>query len=911
MTEENIEKIKQMVGAVLATDRPTQERIEELIQKVRKIYPITDEDAKGLVRHFETVHGVSMNIGAILPGEDFEPWLDAMLPNIDPYYWTRYRKFLSQKNLSHQVLATIDDSTQRILDHLENPQKVGKWQRRGMVVGHVQSGKTANYIGLICKAADAGYKVIVVIAGIHNNLRNQTQIRIDEGFIGFDSTKSFEKESKIVGVGRFDRTRRPVSFTNSLIDFQRTTAIAVSGIPIDQAEPVVFVIKKNANTLKNLLEWLTENNAKIDTMTVDHPMLLIDDEADNASINIKRGIDEVSKINGQIRQLLQTFSRSCYVGYTATPFANIFIDPDSDDAMFGEDLFPRDFILSLDPPSNYFGPQQVFLNYEVGESTDVNEPTRIIDDHEDIFPINHKIDFPVIELPGSLKKAIRAFVIVISIRLVRGQTSMHNSMLVNASRFVSVQRQLRNEIHESVEDVRVSLRVNGEKPNNEAMLDPEIAELYDIFEQEFAEICSCTWEEIKPHLYEGAARIRVVEVNSNSPGSLNYAEHSQNGFNVIAVGGFSLSRGLTLEGLSISYYLRRSIMYDTLMQMGRWFGYREGYEDLCRIWISEEAAGWYSHISESIEELREDLKSMERVGATPRQFGLKVRSHPTSLIVTARNKMGSSRSHVVQLGLSAKLIETYALSSKREDLDANRNAVTDLIQTLEKLDKYPQKILKNTTEKSESRMAVDVPVSTVTDFLLHFQNHKESQLTDTQPIRQYIEKHSQNRLSVWDVLFPIVKTNDKLPLIDQKLLGIEITCQRRKKGRAELKDGFLIGNNRKVATGGIDIFGLSEAEVKEAEELFRKSDSRGRNGKSVSKCPDRFYRKVRMKPLLVIHLLKIGEENQQPEYDKPVIAWSISFPRIENEQRVEYLVNTTWSHQHYLLEDEKEVEGDE
>ncbi len=909
MTDETHQKIKVMVSAALASEEkhPTKERIETLIQDLSKIYPISEGAAKRLVRYFETVHGVSMNIGTILPGENFEPWLDAMLPNIDPYYWGRYRNFLNQKNLSHQVLAAIDDSTRRILDHLENPTKGGQWQKRGMVVGHVQSGKTANYIGLMCKAADAGYKVIIVIAGIHNNLRNQTQIRIDEGFIGFDSTRALEKASKIVGVGRFDCKRRPVSFTNSLIDFQRTTASAVSGISLQHlTEPVVFVIKKNTNTLRNLLEWLTENNAKIGTNTVDHPMLLIDDEADNASINIKRGIDEVSKINGQIRQLLQTFSRSCYVGYTATPFANIFVDPDSDDAMYGEDLFPRDFILSLDPPSNYFGPQQVFSSYET------NEPARFIDDSEDILPTNHKIDFQITELPGSLKKAIRAFVIVISIRLVRGHTSTHNSMLVNASRFVSVQKQLRNEIHEFVEIIRGSLRVNGAKANSEAMLDPEIAELYKTFEQEFTETCSCTWEEIKTHLYERTARIRVVEVNSSSPGSLNYAEHSQNGLNVIAVGGFSLSRGLTLEGLSVSYYLRRSIMYDTLMQMSRWFGYREGYEDLCRIWISEEAAGWYSHISESIEELRDDLKSMERVGATPRQFGLKVRSHPTALIVTARNKMGSSKSHVVQLGLSTKLIETHALSNKQEDLDANRNAVTDLIKTLENIDKFPQKILKTgTAEEIESRMAEDVPVSTVTEFLRHFRNHKESQLTDTWPIRQYIEKHSQDRLSVWDVLFPSVNTGDKFQLRNRDLLGIEITCQRRKKGHTELTDGFLIGNNRKVATGGIDIFGLSNSEIEEAKDLFKKSDSRRRSTNPNSNCPDRFYRKVRAKPLLVIHLLKIGEKNQQSEYDEPVIAWSISFPKIENEQRVEYLVNTTWSRQHYLLEDEEEIEGDE
>ena len=164
-----------------------------------------------------------------------------------------------------------------------------------------------------------------------------------------------------VGVGRFDHTRRPVTFTNTIRDFNKATATGV-GIPLQNlTEPAVFVIKKNSSTLKNLLEWLREHSARGGGESIDEPMLLIDDEADNASINIRHGAGEVSRINGQIRDLLRMFDRSCYVGYTATPFANIFIDPDTDDQMRGEDLFPRSFIVSLDPPSNYFGATTVFI----------------------------------------------------------------------------------------------------------------------------------------------------------------------------------------------------------------------------------------------------------------------------------------------------------------------------------------------------------------------------------------------------------------------------------------------------------------------------------------------------------------------------------------------------------------------
>ena len=301
-----------------------------------------------------------MTIGAMLTDADYKPWLESTRASITPYYWDRYKKLLTSKKMSSQVIATLDNVTDRVLGLLENPNKPGKWYRRGMIVGHVQSGKTANYIGLICKAADAGYKLIVVIAGIHNNLRNQTQLRIDEGFVGRDSSglPSPKRDERFIGVGKFDQTRRPVTFTNSVRDFNKQMATGL-GIPLQNLkEPAVLVIKKNSSTLARLLEWLREHSAGRGGTTVDAPMLLIDDEADNASINIRHGAGEVSKINGQIRDLLKLFEKRCYVGYTATPFANIFIDPDSTNEMLGDDLFPRNFIVSLDPPSNYFGPER-------------------------------------------------------------------------------------------------------------------------------------------------------------------------------------------------------------------------------------------------------------------------------------------------------------------------------------------------------------------------------------------------------------------------------------------------------------------------------------------------------------------------------------------------------------------------
>ena len=582
----DLDKLRVAIKGLLGNELPTPEVIRRYVDQFRPVFPnVTSEEAQTLVHEFEAVHGVTMRDGATLKGAGFEPWLEDSRAGWAPYYWSRYRTLLADRNFSGRVLATMDSVTDRILGLLENPAKEGEWDRRGMVVGHVQSGKTANYTGLICKAADAGYKVIVIIAGIHNNLRNQTQRRIDEGLVGFDSTggvKNTPPSTAVVGVGRFDFDRRPSVFTTSLRDFNKATADSV-GIPLQNLrEPAVFVIKKNPSTLRNLIEWLTAHNAQRGSSTVREPMLLIDDEADNASINIRFRQDKVSRINGQIRQLLALFDRSCYIGYTATPFANIFIDPDNDDTMLGDDLFPRDFIISLDPPDNYFGAMRVFVD-------DAERLVHDIHDHSDLLPLTHQIDHQVTELPETLMTAVRVFVVARAIRLARGQEDQHNSMLVNVSRFVDVQRQVKQEIHELVVRIRGSVRVNGSKPPTVAALDPEIAALSSAFDRHYANSCGLPWPDVQERLHESADAVRVVEVNSQSSDSLDYAEHEVSGLNVIAVGGFSLSRGLTLEGLVVSYFLRNSMMYDTLLQMGRWFGYRPGYEDLCRVWMPEEA----------------------------------------------------------------------------------------------------------------------------------------------------------------------------------------------------------------------------------------------------------------------------------------------------------------------------------
>jgi len=896
----DIDKLKTMVGALLGSDLPTQENIRAHIGQARRACPaVTDEEVKELIRYFETVHGVTMRDGATLQEVGFEPWLENARAGLNDYYWNRYRQLLVKRNLSGQVLATLDSVTDRILGLLENPTKESKWDRRGMVMGHVQSGKTANYTGLICKAADAGYKVIIIIAGIHNNLRNQTQRRIDEGFIGTDSTRRLQgtlPAQSLVGVGRFGLQRQPNAFTTSLRDFNKATADSVQ-IPLQNLkEPVVFVIKKNSSTLARLIEWLTAHNVQRGASTVREPMLLIDDEADNASINIRRKRDEVSRINGQIRELLTLFDRRCYVGYTATPFANIFIDPDSEDEMLGHDLFPRDFIVSLDPPANYFGATRVFMD-------DAERVVRAADDYADLLPLTHRIHHQVTGLPQTLETAVRVFIVARAIRLARGHRGQHNSMLVNVSRFVNVQNQIRNEIHSLVTNIRQSVRINGANLPEQALRDQEISALFQAFQDHYAESCGMPWSDVQQYLHDSVSAVDVVEVNSQSPGSLDYVNHETNGLNVIAVGGLSLSRGLTLEGLVVSYFLRNSMMYDTLLQMGRWFGYRDGYDDLCRVWMPEEAQGWYTHITDSIEELREDLANMQRLNATPREFGLRVRSHPDTLVVTARNKMGASRHLRILIGLANRFVETAILRRDHRSLDMNRQAAVSLAGNL-RHHGYPP---ENGNRLNGGYLVRNAPVSVVDEFLIGFRNHEGSVKTQIEPVRDYIKERRTDELATWDILFAGVNESTSKSCIDFSL-GFKVICQRRAAGPRSDDTTLMVTSKQRVSSRGIERAGLSEESVRSAEEDYDREHS---TGDGRANYPDRIYRSVRTKPLLVVHLLAIGDRDDDLSEVRPVVAWSISFPgtRLE-EKKVEYVVNPTWYREHYGDEDEDAGDDD-
>lgn len=896
---------------IASQDKPTEESIRHSINAMR-ISPIfasvSDEEAEQLARELEERVGISMGIGAVVGAADFKPWLsDARADGlIEPYYWNRYRRLLEQKRLPKDVVTSTDQVTDRILDRMGNPSDHASWDRKGMVVGHVQSGKTANYTGLVCKAADAGYRLIVVIAGIHNNLRNQTQARIDEGFVGRDTGRLEKKDTrnkpKLIGVGMFDHRKSPVSLTTTLKDFNKATATTNTSEIASYAVPVVLVIKKNYRTLTNLIDWLREHSTGRYSEMVDQPMLLVDDEADNASINIQYGRDEVSRINGQIRDLLGMFRRSCYVGYTATPFANIFIDPDSDDEVYKQDLFPRDFIIGLDAPTNYFGARRVFIDGIPDEGTQRPQFLRYITDNGDLLPVKHNIDHEITTIPDSMLDALRTFIVARAIRNLRGQKGQHASMLVNASRFTGIQNVLRNRLHQHLKAIEDAVRVDGAKPD--CGQNQEIAELKRCWSEEYQEAWP-EWEDVRAALLPVVASASVVAVNASSPESLDYDAGGEHGLTVIAVGGFSLSRGLTLEGLTVSYFLRNSLMYDTLMQMGRWFGYRRNYEDLCRVWMLREASSWYAHIAEATEELQLELKKMERANATPKEFGLAVRSHPSALMVTARNKMGSGKKHLM-VGLSNNFVETTRLSAAPTTLQHNRLARDRLLSALSQRGFVPE----TARPASGGLLLPNVPYAVIDDFLRDFENHPDSVLSATDPVRKYIGARQDDELARWDILIASLRA----PAGSEPVTRGDWTINpiSRSVGADEVARNVLTisGSSARVASRGMEKAGLSEDRLRLAEADYR--EEKNLPADASINYPDRVYRARRERPLFILFNVAIKPEGVH-ESDlaklpkEAVVGWGISFPPSKRpDQKVEYILNTTKLRELFGEEDQDE-----
>lgn len=871
-----------------------------------------------------------------------DAWLVAARKR-DWRYWQRLQSYL-ERSLPIDVVDALDRSTDGILGQLEDPSKVGSWDRRGLVVGHVQSGKTSSYSALICKAADAGYKIIVVLAGMHNNLRSQTQMRLEEAFLGYETSPNRDPGNPL---GVFFEDRDPSIHPHCATtredkgDFNTAAARRFSISP--EERPWLFVVKKNKTVLTRLLKWMQSNHvangvdAQGNKIVNRLPLLVIDDEADNASIDTGEQdfIDGVADpdhepkaINSLIRKILKAFSKSAYVGYTATPFANVFIHRRGKTAEEGDDLYPRSFIRNLAAPSNYVGPARVFGLRNAGGIRVGGLPlTRDIDDHLNVdgggwMPSKHgKTHTPQHDgadaMPPSLRKAIQAFALTCAARACRGQRTKHCSMLIHVTRFTAVQNEVRRQVDDYVKRMKQRLT---RKMDHEALLEelqalwtsdfiPTNAAVAEALTQGETAMELPSWGEIEASLPDSLSDIVVKTINGSAKDALDYVEKEATGLKVIAIGGDKLARGLTLEGLTTSYFIRTTKMYDTLMQMGRWFGYRPGYLDLCRLYTTPDLIRSFGLIADAAEELREEFDEMVAVNGTPDKYGIKVASHP-SLLVTSPMKMRTAQT--IRLSYSGVMVQTVSFRNDETALRDNLALADNLLSELKSAHGSPP--LSGLPGKPDafrhSYLWRDVAAESVMGFLRGYLTPPGIERANGAVMAEFIEKMNQRgELKHWTVaLVAEGKLGDSYTFSN----GIKIDTMPSR-GDQKVSGRYSIGVLTDPADEAIDVdasgwdkaMALATAHWKKDPQRGRETPPIAPNGRSLRELRSVEQSGAASRGLLLIYPISPKDlaSTLPPGWDRPIIGFAVSFPTSGQDVSVEYKVDhLLWEEQYGVAE---------
>ena len=650
-------------------------------------------------------------------------WTDD-LPSLADGNWSRLeRRLLDGGNWRMPQVASLASESARVLRHLPDPRESHPFQGRGLVVGYVQSGKTANYTAVAARAIDAGYRLIIVLSGIHDALRNQTQARLEQELVGDD--------------------QRWTLLTGSAEDFRDPGPEA-----LDRGGYFLVVAKKIVPVLKRLDAWLRTVQPGLAGV----PTLLIDDEADQASINTRSNrppdaaLEEDAReepiqsqtgptaTNALIRSILMRFPRVAYTAYTATPFANILIDPEAHDRVVGDDLFPRDFVLQLPRPEGYTGTEELFGVTAQGRDVFRRVPEddvgvlRRATKRRSSAPIIAK---PAIELlPESLTEAVMAFCIAGAVREIRWSEMQHShTMLVHVSSRVDDQALIGLAIRDQRDLWLEALRQGH-----------DLVPLFtDALDQNFRGVdLPESAEALVLRAIDVLERLDVVELNSATGENLDYA--SRVGRHIVAVGGNRLSRGLTLEGLTISYFLRTATMADTLLQMARWYGFRTGYEDLIRIWTTDGIAQWFTELALVEESLRDSLQALYRAGRRPSEMAIRLRAH-SALLLTARNKSGMADS--VRESWSGEHPQTVLLPlHDATALEANR-VVADRLIAMAGIGRAV----------SGGLLFRDLPPEIVCDFLRTYRTHPDTVAMRGDAIADWIMRRvAEGELIDWSIL---------------------------------------------------------------------------------------------------------------------------------------------------------------
>lgn len=560
--------------------------------------------------------------------------------------WPDYKNKLT---LPPDAINDIDESTFQILRRSANPRVEGE-KRKGLVLGYVQSGKTANFQALIARAVDEGYRIIIVLAGMHNNLREQTQTRLEHDL---DLNASSEKKTAWL------------TLTTPEEDMPRNSPMHTQ--LNSYSNVAIMVVKKNDRRLKNVQEFLEKID---DEVLSKKPVLIIDDESDQATPNTHKDKEAVSTINRRIRDIWSTVKRGTYVAYTATPFANILIDPTDK-----EDLYPEDFVYPLKKPYGYLGADE-FFNTSPYIEDDESEELALelsspvpVEESAILAPQSRDLSRYSPEMTPTLEEAIYWFVIATAIREIRTGKRNHSSMLVHTSHRTEAHFLLKDVINDFVQSLALEFLAHEQRLKR--VFNNHIGKAERLRDKEIVP----SWEELLPRLKKVLEKLAVKVDNGYSDDRLTYPDGDPQ--TVIAIGGGTLSRGLTLEGLVVSYFLRTSNTYDTLLQMGRWFGFRPHYADLVRVWVGPGLLDDYRHLAIVERQVREEIDAMLNENKRPRELALKILAHPGRLDITSPSKM--SNAQIVQAGLGGTRKQTVYLNREADAIKQSHRIVRSFI----------------------------------------------------------------------------------------------------------------------------------------------------------------------------------------------------------------------------------------
>lgn len=651
-----------------------------------KFLSISDQDVQECINNNVYSKTSTQEPKVIFNRPTWKPWLDSRKRMIQWAFSNQYLVYLlNDKHWSKEAVNSVESTSMEILSHCGDPLSDKPVFVKGLVVGDIQSGKTANYTALINEAIDAGFKVIIVFTGTTNELRAQTQRRLDYEVVG----KSRDENGvgiRDVGVGlrRRGESLKVACLTDANIkgDIKRPSGVYA----ISRSSPCYLaVIKKTPGSLRNVIGVIQSSAEYGDTFSC--PVLVIDDEADLASINTKdsSSLSGASGTNRLIRELLfRTCKNVTYVGYTATPFANVFVKPyeeiAADDA---DDIFPDDFIVTLPTPPDYSGVRAYFGVTPDMENDDSHVNTQLLEEISE----EDREGFKIYQTPGvapreqtnlffpdSLEDAMMCFLIGVGIKISRG-IRQNCTMLVNVDVRTIYNKTLRDNVRDKFDSlcdqflVLSNIRQKFQRYWEEKMKPVSLArraneDRWDAIEQGIREAIA----------WKTADSVKLV-TGSRDSDVLDYSK-TEHGLYVV-VGGMKLSRGLTLEGLSVSYYGRKTNTFDTLLQMGRWFGYRNGWLDVCRVFTTKQIANDFIEACISLESFKQQIAQMEKEESTPREFGLQVLTYATSMLPTSMVKMREAvRQKITFSGLLSQVLD-YRFDQKDGNLDLVEKFVHD------------------------------------------------------------------------------------------------------------------------------------------------------------------------------------------------------------------------------------------